>query len=81
MARQLSLNPYDGVRVAYRVRVYCHASFAGRVCQHEPTHPFTLPEEFSSLRIANDRGDEFTAALEDDEVEWEVIDTAGNLVC
>jgi len=70
-----------GVDMTFRVRVYCHASFAGQACPHEPRHPFMLPEQFPSIRAANDSGGTFVDGSKDEEVEWEVLDAEGNIVC
>jgi hypothetical protein len=40
-----------------------------------------LPGTFDSIRGANDAGGDFIAEIDDDEVEWEVLDSAGNAVC
>lgn len=40
-----------------------------------------LPELFDTIRAANDMGGEFVGCLNDDEVEWEVLDSAGERVC
>jgi hypothetical protein len=67
----------------YRVRIYCHTSFERGSCDHDPPHPFVLPDSFDSILTANDAGGSFVAQINDDEdeVEWEVIDSSGNLVC
>ena len=77
----MSAHPLGGVSEMYRVRVYCHTSFQGGTCDHEPSHPFTLSGSFESIRAANDAGGEFVAEINDDEVEWEVLDASGNAVC
>lgn len=67
--------------MTYRVRVYCHTSFEEGTCRHVPPHPFMLPESFDSIRAANDKDGEFVAHVNDDKVEWEVLDSAGEQVC
>ena len=56
-------------------------SFERGSCEHEPSHPFILQGTFDSIRAANDAGGEFIAEVNDDGVEWEVLDSAGNAVC
>ncbi len=65
----------------YFVRIYCHKSWDRGTCDHQPAHPYTLPEPFDSIRAANDRGDELVGVPNDDDIEWEVIDEKGEVVC
>lgn len=67
--------------MTYKARIYCHKSWETGTCQHVPRHPFILPESFDSVRAANDHGGEVVARYHDDEIEWEVIDETGELVC
>ena len=65
----------------YLVRVYCHKSWETGACGHAPPHPYTLPETFESIRAANDHGDKVVGAPNDDDIEWEVVDETGQIVC
>jgi len=67
--------------MSYRVRIYCHKSWETGTCEHVPAHPFTVPITFESIRAANDGGGEMVASLKDEEIEWEVVDENGELVC
>ena len=61
--------------MTYRVRIYCHASFdIGSCDRHDPPHPFIPPRTFESVRAAKEYGEELVAEMEDDDLEWEVID-------
>ncbi len=46
-----------------------------------PSHSFVVPDSFDSIRAANDCGGEMVVKLNDEEIEWEVIDQNGELVC
>ncbi len=65
----------------YLVRVYCHKSWEAGTCDHSPPHPYTLPEKFDSIRAANDCGDELVGVPNQDDIEWEVIDETGEVIC
>ena len=67
--------------MSYRVRIYCHKSWETGACKHVPPHPFTVPTTIKSIRAANDHGGEVVAQLNDEEVEWEVINENGEVVC
>jgi hypothetical protein len=67
--------------MTYKIRIYCHKSWETGTCQHLPSHPFVVPDSFDSIRAANDRGGEIVAKFNDEEIEWEVIDQNGELVC
>jgi len=67
--------------MTYKARIYCHKSWETGTCQHVPPHPFVLPESFDSIRAAKDHGGEVVTRYHDDEIEWEVIDETGELVC
>ena len=67
--------------VTYRVRVYCETSAQRGSCdRHEPPHPFIAPRTFESIRAANEYGEELVAEMEDDDLEWEVIDEDDTVV-
>jgi hypothetical protein len=70
-----------GVNMAYRIRIYCHTSYEVGSCEHNPPHPFVLPQTFPSIRAANDRGGETVGERHHDDLEWEVIDQRGEVVC
>ena len=65
----------------YRVRVYCDESWRSGSCAHDPSHPLVLSQPFRSIRSANDHGDQVVAELQDETIEWEVLDASGNRVC
>jgi hypothetical protein len=65
----------------YKVRIYCHTSFEIGACEHNPNHPFMLPETFKSINDANNHGDKIVAQYKNDEIEWEVLDETGEVVC
>ena len=65
----------------YQVRVYCHASHRMGACECERRHPFLLDGAFASIAEANHRGEEFVAAQLRDDVEWEVLNEHGAVVC
>ena len=67
--------------MTYRVRIYCHKSWEMGICKHVPPHPFTVSTTFKSIRAAHDHGGEVVAQLNDEEVEWEVINEKGEVVC
>ena len=62
-------------------RIYCHTSWETGTCQHVPPHPFVVPGSFESIRAANDRGGEIVAKIKEENIEWEIIDENGELVC
>ena len=67
--------------MSYRVRIYCHTSYEIGSCEHKPPHPLVLSQTFPSIRAANDRGGETVGERHDDDLEWEVIDQQGEVVC
>jgi hypothetical protein len=67
--------------MTYQIRIYCHTSYETGTCEHDPVHPFVVPGTFESIRVANDRGDEIVSQLRDEEIEWEVFDQTGEVVC
>jgi hypothetical protein len=72
---------HDPHPMKYFVRVYCHRSFETGSCLCIPPHPYLLEGSFSSIRAANDRGDKAIGVNRDDDVEWEVIDEEGEVIC
>lgn len=67
--------------VTFHVRIYCLDSCETGSCDHEPSHPFTLVDAFATIRLANDRGGEIVAGYQNHDIQWEVLDSRGRVVC
>ena len=65
----------------YFVRIYCHVSHEVGTCACDPQHPFVLSEPYDSIRSANERGYALIGVGRDDDLEWEVINDRGKVVC
>ena len=63
----------------YRVRVYCEACWNSEAAACDVPHPGILPNDFASIREANDVGRAAVSGHED--WEWEVLDEDGRIVC
>ena len=49
----------------------------GSCNRHEPPHPFIAPRAFDSITAASEYAEDLVAEMEEDDIEWEVIDEDG----